>query len=288
MENTNIAFCLVGTFLRRKDLKYNLDLLVDNNFICNDVYLVYSEHYKEFSKDIVDINDIKNNLYNYGFKNIFLKKLDNDYQKFTNICEKKGFGGVKHPAPSRILSFTNSISECFKLVEKKYDYIVMTRYEYLDQSYIIQKNLQENKKFNKGFQNIISELKPDEILGHLVYPKCVNDLFLVSHYNNMINLKYFYNNFWNIVVKLKEKPLIDYEKFKLNLFDMESMLTAFFLYYVKNIKIKEWNKYIESYHIFIEPEWSINKQKYSTRFENNLKKKNDNDKNNDDDAAAAK
>ena len=62
MENTNIAFCLVGTFLRRKDLKYNLDLLVDNNFICNDVYLVYSEHYKEFSKDIVDINDIKNNL----------------------------------------------------------------------------------------------------------------------------------------------------------------------------------------------------------------------------------
>ena len=89
MENTNVAFCLVGSFLRRKNLKYNLDLLINNNFICDDVYLVYSEHYDEFSEDIVDINDVKNNLCNYGFKNIFFKKLDNDYQKFISICEEK-------------------------------------------------------------------------------------------------------------------------------------------------------------------------------------------------------
>jgi hypothetical protein len=271
MENKNIAFCLVGSFLRKKNLKYNLDLLIDKNFICDDVYLVYSEYYEEFSKDVVDINDIKNNLYKYGFKNIFLKKLDDNYQKFSNICEKKGFGQVKHPAPSRILSFTNSISECFQLVDKKYDYIIMTRYEYLDQSYVLLKNFQENKKYKKGFKHIISELMPNEILGHLVYPKCLNDLFLVSHYTNMINLKYFYNNFWNIVVKLKEKPLINYEKINLSPFDMESMLTAFFLYYVKNVKIKKWNKYIESYHIFIGPEWSINYQKYDNQFENKLK-----------------
>jgi len=251
-----VALCLVGSFLRKHTISNTIKNIFKSESIDVDVYLVTTMKMNEFDEiDNCNIENIKQILYNFGFKNVKIKILNHNFKYFYDICKEKGYMNLSNPSPARMLSFAYSVSECFNLIENTYNYLVMSRYDYLDEINI-----------TNGLENLLLKLNNKTILGELYYKNCVHDLLICGNFNDIIELKNYYSVFWENIEYLQQNPIT----IENNIFDNEQMLTNFLKVYGKIENIIHWNDVINTHEICSFHSFKPNYNKYSNEFQNLL------------------
>ena len=188
----DIAICLCG-FNRKSLLTINLKKIFQEHFFNNKIKLldVYYHTWDSFSEDDenkIDVEKIKESFFENGIDNVCLKSEVYDIKKFIYLIKLNNIK-IKEvnnfPMLNRFLSSLYSWSSAYSLINKKYDYIFHLRLDY--------------GLVNSTFKKYdINQLKENFIIGeHVSGFNLIDPRFIVGHFNNMINFKNLFNNFFN-------------------------------------------------------------------------------------------
>jgi len=102
-----------------------------------DIYICCPETIYEFSNELLDVNNIKNELHKIC-KNVHIKTFQYEPYRFIEKSRSLNYNFIsqKNLYPHRILSMHSNISELSKYILESsniYDFIVLTRYDMLSQ-----------------------------------------------------------------------------------------------------------------------------------------------------------
>jgi hypothetical protein len=200
----NIAICFCG-FNRQSLLTINLKNIFEKYYFYNsnikllDVYYHTWDSLSEDNDNKIDIEKIKESFLKNGIDNVFLKSEIYDIKKFiyllklNNINIKKKAYLDKFPMLNRFLSCIYSWSSVYSLINKNYDYIFHLRLDYGLINSIF-------KKFD------INQLGKKSIIGgHTSGHNKIDPRFIFGHFNDMMNFKDLFNNFFNFNLDINNR-----------------------------------------------------------------------------------